>query len=169
MPEGAKARLDIGGGRIFDVEYSPDGTRLAVGCSNGVWLYNLESGDAVPLMRNGNSSRAFDVAYSPDGRTIAAAVDDSICLWDAETRVEKRVLSPKFYSASRVAFSPDGRTIAGSGGETVPSLGLQDRTAKIHRGGCATSLCRKYRLQPGQPDTCQWTRLPVSDAQCFGR
>ena len=86
LPEGAKARLDIGEGRIFDVEYSPDGTRLAVGCSNGVWLIDLETGDAVSPMRNEISSSAFDVAFSPDGRTIAAAVDDSISLWDAETR-----------------------------------------------------------------------------------
>ena len=135
LPDGAKARLSIGEGRIFDVEYSPGGTRLAAASSSGVWLFDLETGDAVALMRNENSSRAFDLAYSPDGRTIAAAVDDSICLWDAETRVEKRVLSPKFYWASRVAFSPDGRTIAGSGGETVHLWDVETGQRKYTVGG----------------------------------
>ena len=144
LPEGAKARLSIGEGRIFDIEYSPGGTRLAAASSTGVWLFDLEIGDATALMRNGNSPRAFDVAYSPDGRTIAAAVDDSISLWDAETRVEKRVLSPKFYSARRVAFSPDGRTIAGGGDEIVhlwdTASGKRKRTMRSERRAAVVSI-----------------------------
>ncbi len=144
LPEGAKARLSIGEGRIFDIEYSPGGTRLAAASSSGVWLFDLEIGDATALMRNGNSPRAFDVAYSPDGRTIAAAVDDSISLWDAETRVEKRVLSPKFYSASRVAFSPDGRTIAGGGDEIVhlwdTASGKRKRTMRSESRAAVVSI-----------------------------
>ena len=39
LPEGAKARL--GKGRISgNIAYSPDGTRLAVGSSIGIWLYD---------------------------------------------------------------------------------------------------------------------------------
>ena len=119
LPEGAKARLDIGGGAIFDVTYSPDGTRLAVASGSGVWLYDVETGAVVPLMRNGNSSSAFGVAFSPDGRTVAIAADEIISIWDAVTRVKKRSLSPKFSWASHVVFRPDGRTIAGGGGEIV--------------------------------------------------
>ena len=37
LPEGAKARL--GKGSISDIQYSPDGTRLAVASSLGIWLY----------------------------------------------------------------------------------------------------------------------------------
>ena len=53
LPEGAKARL--GKGKIYEVKYSPDGTRLAVGCSSGVWLYDSVTGDPVALIRSGNS------------------------------------------------------------------------------------------------------------------
>ena len=119
LPEGAKARRDIGGGTIFDVTYSPDGTRLAVASGSGVWLYDVETGAVVPLMRNGSSSSAFGVAFSPDGRTVAIAADEIISIWDAVTRVKKRSLSPKFSRASHVVFSPDGRTIAVGGGEIV--------------------------------------------------
>ena len=146
--EGAKARLSIGEGRILDVEFSPGGTRLAVASSSGVWLFDLDTGAVVSLMRNENSSRAFDVAYSPDGRTIAAAVDDSICLWDAETRVEKRVLSPKFHWASRVAFSPDGRTIAGSGGETVHLWDVETGQRKYTVGGVELAYAASIAFSP---------------------
>ncbi len=113
--EGAKARLSIGEGRIFDVEYSPSGTRLAAASSSGVWLFDLDTGAVVSLMRNENSSSAFDVAFSPDGRTIAAAADKIISLWDAETHEKMHSLSPNFRWAGHVAFSPDGLTIAGAG------------------------------------------------------
>ena len=144
LPEGAKARLSIGEGRIFDVEYSPGGTRLAAASSSGVWLFDLDTGAVVPLMKNENSSSASDVAFSPDGRTIAAAADKIISLWDAETREEKRELSPKFYSASRVAFSPDGRTIAGGGDEIVhlwdAATGKRKRTMGSERLATVISI-----------------------------
>ena len=38
LPEGAKARL--GKGRIGEIQYSPDGTQLAVASSVGIWLYD---------------------------------------------------------------------------------------------------------------------------------
>ena len=37
LPEGAKARL--GKGWVSGIAYSPDGTRLAVASSIGIWLY----------------------------------------------------------------------------------------------------------------------------------
>ena len=148
LPEGAKARLDIGGGRIFDVKYSPDGTRLAAASSSGVWLFDLETDDAVPLMRNGNSSSAFRVAFSPDGRTIAAAVDDSICLWDAATRANKHSLSPNFRWAGHVAFSPDGRMIAGGGGEIVHLWDVETGKRKYTVGGVPLAYVTSIAFSP---------------------
>ena len=72
----AKARLGIGRGSIYDVKYSLDGTRLTAASSSGVWLYDLATGDAVALMRQGNSFSATSVAFSPDGRTLASADND---------------------------------------------------------------------------------------------
>ncbi len=41
LPDGAKARL--GRGTVWSVQYSPDGTRLAVGSNAGIWLYDAQS------------------------------------------------------------------------------------------------------------------------------
>lgn len=87
MPEGAKARL--GRGIIYDVKYAPDGTRLAAASSSGVWLYDSVTGDAVALMRSGNSFRAFDVAFSPDGYTLASGSSDgTVLLWEIIPEIE---------------------------------------------------------------------------------
>ena len=148
LPEGAKARFDIGGGRIFEVEYSPDGTRLATASSTGVWLFDLHTGERVPLMKNGNSSSAFRVAFSPDGRTIAAPTDGTICLWDAVTHVQEGSLSSKLRDASYVAFSPDGRTIAGGGGERVYLWDVATGKRKYTVGGVQLAYVRSIAFSP---------------------
>ena len=49
LPEGATARL--GKGRISgEIAYSPDGTRLAVAGSIGIWLYDAQTGEALDLL-----------------------------------------------------------------------------------------------------------------------
>ena len=52
LPGGAKARL--GKGRIYEIQYSPDGTRLAVASGIGIWLY--DTGD---LSRGRPAHRAY--------------------------------------------------------------------------------------------------------------
>ena len=50
LPEGAKARL--GKGTINEIQYSPDGTRLAVASTIGIWLYDTAT-HQVENSRNG--------------------------------------------------------------------------------------------------------------------
>ena len=62
--------------------------------------------------------------------------------------LEKRVLSPKFYSASRVAFSPDGRTIAGSGGETVHLWDVETGERKFTVEGVQLAFVTSIAFRP---------------------
>ena len=119
LPEGAKARL--GRGYINEVKYSPDGTRLAVASSTGVWLYDSVTSDLIDLIRSGNSFGAIDVGFSRDGSTFAAGADDIICVWDAATGEKKHTYElTGHFAHNRIrhfAFSPDARTLAvGIGG-----------------------------------------------------
>ena len=50
LPEGAKARL--GKGTMRHIQYSPDGTRLAVASSLGIWFYDTTT-HQVDNSRNG--------------------------------------------------------------------------------------------------------------------
>jgi WD40 repeat protein len=47
LPKAAKARL--GKGDINAIQFSPDGTQLAVGTDIGVWLYDAKTGEEISL------------------------------------------------------------------------------------------------------------------------
>ena len=137
LPEGATARL--GKGRINELAYSPDGTRLAVASSIGIWLYDTATGREIALL-TGHTDEVRSVAFSPDGSTIASGSRDAtIRLWDAETGTHQRTLTGHRVHVYSVAFSPDGSTIAsGSLDATIrlwdATTGTHQRTLTGHRG-----------------------------------
>ena len=135
LPDGAKARL--GKGRINEIRYSPDGTRLAVASAIGIWLYDTDTGAEVALL-TGHTGEVLSVMFSPDGRTLAGGNwDGTIRLWDVVTGRHKRTLTGHTGEVLSVTFSPDGGTLAsGSRDETVRLwdvvTGLHKRTLTGH-------------------------------------
>ncbi|HJY00139.1 MAG TPA: hypothetical protein VJ351_04915, partial [Streptosporangiaceae bacterium] len=72
---------------VWAVAFSPDGTTLAAGITDGnVWMWNLAD-PAHPVLiatLTGPQGHVFSVAFSPSGRTLAAASSDgTVHLWDA--------------------------------------------------------------------------------------
>lgn len=110
LPEGAIARLGQGslGNResyTGSVVFSPDGQRLAVASSIGIYLVSAR--DLVLIPTRG---WVVSVAFSPDGKTLAGAEDEdnAIKLWDVETRESIATLDRHTSSVNSVAFSPIG-------------------------------------------------------------
>ena len=86
LPDGAVARL--GKGSITgNVAFSPDGTRLAVASSIGIWIYDARPGKEKELdLIIGHTGEVTALAFSPDGATIASANwDGTLYLWNAVT------------------------------------------------------------------------------------
>ena len=74
LPEGVKARL--GKGTISDITYSPDGTRIAVASSIGIWLYDTNSHQAVALLTGKMSGADLCVTFNTDGTPELGTMND---------------------------------------------------------------------------------------------
>ncbi len=118
LPAGATAR--IGKGTITsNIAYSPDGSRLAVSSSIGIWIYDAHTGEELDLLIEDVGS-AISIAYSPDGMTLAAANWTDVHLWNTNTGEYKTRLiaatKDDFFLINSIAYSPDGKTITTAGG-----------------------------------------------------
>ena len=120
LPEGAIMRLGKGaigrGDRALG--YSPDGTRLAVASTIGIWLYDVRTGAEVNLLPGGSVT---SVAFSTDGALLASgALDNTVQLWDMPTNTNIARLEGHSDGVRAVAFSHDGKMLAsGAGDPTV--------------------------------------------------
>ena len=109
----------IYGSGVSSVVFSPDGTLLASGYSDGgIRLWDVAMRETIATSEK--YSRINSVAFSPDGTLLASGYSDGrIRLWDVAMR-ETIATSEKYSRINSVAFSPDGTMVAsGSGDNTV--------------------------------------------------
>ena len=116
LPKNAKARL--GKGSIHAIQFSPDGTQLAVGTAIGVWLYDVKTGEEISLF----AGICESIAFSPDGRFLVNGGGDyfsnlggsrwenGVEVWEVATgqKIEFRDMPS---AAAVLKFSQDGKTL----------------------------------------------------------
>jgi WD40 repeat protein len=142
------------------VAFSPDGTKLATGCHDGiVRIWDVAKGVVLKQTAahvtpppNPTAAAVYSVAWSPDGKqVVSASLDRTLKPWDAAAGTlvrEFKAYKPRDFEKGHregvftVAFSPDGKTIASGG---------SDRTIKIWDVGNANVLreCLNPNLKPG--------------------
>ena len=147
LPAGAKIRL--GKGKISAVEFSPDGSQIAVASSVGIWLYDAHTSKKLALLpghRAGFSTSVFSgfggtltintLAFSPDGKLLASASEDgTLRLFNVTTHSEHHTLlknEEAFVNflegipVKALAFSSDGQTLTSLGGTDERRLKVWD-------------------------------------------
>ena len=163
LPEGARMRL--GKGAITgNIAYSPDGNRLAVASSIGIWLYDTVTDQEVALL-TGHRRSVYSIAFSPDGETLASgSSDDTIRLWDAVTGEHKETLTGHEGTVYSVAFSPDGRTLASGGSDRT--ISLWDAVTGKHKHTLTSLGIRSIAYSPDGRTLASgsWERIHLLDA-----
>ena len=116
LPQGAFARL--GKGAITDIQYSPDGTLLAVATYIGVWLYDAHTCTERALLKHGQDQGTVSLAFSRDGMVLVTGNwDNTISLWDVHTGQRRATMTLGDAEGEVWAFvvSPDGNTLISAG------------------------------------------------------
>lgn len=101
---------------ITCIAVSLDAGRILSGSglgTDGVNLWNLNSGDLIHKFGLGAGNGASSVAFSPDGRMAAVAADNPITLWDTGSFNQLGVVRAGVgvFTTNRVAFAPNGQLV----------------------------------------------------------
>lgn len=167
LPDGAIVRLGKGGVSYEDrgIAFSPDGSRLAVATSMGIWFYDTETFDELVLL-TGQTGEVTAVAFSPDGTTLAAGSgrvwEGTLKLWDFQTGQNIATFQGQKGSVRSVSFSLDGTKLAAAGKlwdvktrqqlDIIENKGLSDLTfspdGKILAGADRRTFPRTSRNDP---------------------
>ena len=108
LPEGAIEWF--GKGRIYDMQYSPDGTRLAIATSIGIWIYDAITYQPLHFLKK-HEDLVERIVFSPDGSVLASEEQfDKIHLWDVNTGKHKYKLDHRG-GIKHFDFSADGQTL----------------------------------------------------------
>ncbi|RKU25196.1 hypothetical protein C6499_15265 [Candidatus Poribacteria bacterium] len=121
LPKAAKARLGKGG--INVMQFSPDGTQIAVGSNIGLWLYDVETGKEINMF----PGLCQAIAFSPDGRFIASnGGPPGLQLWEIATG-QKMSHIEKIFPAMALHFSEDSKTVISLGNwkDTIDRLDVE--------------------------------------------
>lgn len=118
---------------ITSIDFSPDGTLLAVAGFHEVLLTNPEQGKLIGRLV-GLSERVQSVRFSPDGQLLAVAGGNpgrlgEIQVWDVDKQKLKHSIAVGYDTLYGVSWSPDGKYLA---------------------VGCPDNSIRAYDVQSGQ-------------------
>jgi len=102
---------------VYDVAWSPDGTRLA-SCSKDTTVQIWDAAaDSHIFTYRGHTADVFTVAWSPDGKRLASCSQDTtVQVWDVVDGGHVFTYRGHRDAVVMVAWSPDGKRLASGGG-----------------------------------------------------
>jgi len=144
---------------VLGVAFSPDGTRVAAGLSDGTARqWDLATGREISRFE-GHDCCVASVAFSPDGSLLATSSKDRTAkVWTARGNVQAQALAGRG-AVTGVAFTPDGRSVVAAtrrGPATIWDVGSAKPPAPI-RG---TKPARTLALSPDGTQVVVGGRAP---------
>lgn len=110
--------------QINDIEYSPDGTKIAT-CSEDftIKIWEIATGKEMTTLF-GHTKAVNDLAFAPDAKTLVSVGDDNkVIIWDVASGKSIKVIKEHKNKVLGVDYSPTGEYFATCG---------KDKTVLLH-------------------------------------
>ena len=96
----------------MDLEWSPDGTKIASDQDDKIRIIDSESGKINKLLSSQPAS-IMDIKWSPDGTRIASSdVEDNLIIWDIDSGEDLHSYDFSNEGVKDIQWSPDGSKIS---------------------------------------------------------
>jgi Tol biopolymer transport system component len=139
----------------LDAAWSPEGTRLALGGNDGLFLVERDVWKAKPLRAGGRFP-----SWSPDGGRILFSYSNGLAIVSVDSGAVTRLPAP----AARAAWSPDGTRIAYANRCRVGVLSAAARGPAPRRRSCAEN--RTASTPSWSPDGRRFAYSSCVAARC---
>ena len=111
----------IGRGIVYQAAWSPDGAKIAVASSRGIWLFDADNLSTPPRLLEGHTGPVKTLAFHPNSHILASGsndfvqVDADIRLWDVESGELLNILEGHTDNIGALAFTSDGSYLLSGG------------------------------------------------------
>jgi len=103
----------------YDMDFSPQGTLLAVATNGGITIMNPNNGVVIRYI-TGHAKKVNEVEFTPDGNFIVSASDDGTCkLWDVNTGALIRTFTGHSGAVFSMDLSPNGKKLISCGADNT--------------------------------------------------
>jgi WD40 repeat protein/mono/diheme cytochrome c family protein len=149
--------LTLTGDTIFGISLSPDGTRIAAGCTdNTVRIVDTASGQELHKM-GAHENWVLGTVFGADGRRIVSVGRDrGAKLTDASSGAFLENINLLRGELAAVARHPSKEIVVIGGDERVPYIYMMDRP-KVMKIADDTTLIRKLERQNGAIAALAWS------------
>ena len=161
LPKEAEMRLGKGG--IWGMQFSPDGTQLALSSPSGIWFYDVKTGKEIKVFPTGRGTLAF----SPDGSFIVKG-GDKFEVW--ETTTGRNITPPNDitprggpFLSTQFLFDSDTNTFVSisESGDTIIKLNVESGEYTIKK--------LEERSSPMYPDIYAFSEDKLAISNSNGR
>ncbi len=131
----ARVATELGKGTINDIAYLANGRQIAVGTSNGIWIYDAVTYETITCLKR-HEYAVTTLEISNDGNRLASGdTDGKVITWDVNTMQFYRVFDVRYPIAS-VGLSETGDVTAilnAKGFLTIWETKLADRITEFKK------------------------------------
>jgi WD40 repeat protein len=134
---------------VNSMSFSPDGTRLVIGCRNEYSLWNVSTGQklfALDFSTDGSCA-----SFDPTGKRFAVPEPGAITVRDTEkglVRLTLKVPPGQIHWIQHICFSPDNKRIAAANGQDIIVWDLTDSSQHAVLHGHPSFKVTQISLSP---------------------